>query len=285
MRAVTHRISANGLSHFVRDSGDEDAPAALLMHGFPDSSAVWERVTPLLVNAGFRVIAPDMRGFGETDMATRTADYDIRSGAFEDMLGVLAELKIARAHLAGHDFGAVVAWMLAAQRPDVFQTLTAISVGHSRAFLNAGPEQKRRSLYILFHQFRGICEAIYRANDWAILRGQWTAHGDIDGAIGLLARPGRLTAGLRWYRANIPVARMIDPPKEGALGEERVKIPTLGLWSDGEKYLTEAQMIGSADFVDGPWFYQQITGASHWIPYDQPAVLSAALTAHWRKHG
>lgn len=284
MRVETHRLSANGLSHFVRDSGDEAAPPAILLHGFPDSSAVWDRTTPLLLEAGFRVIAPDLRGFGETDMAAKVADYEIATGAVKDVLAIMDALGAGKAHVAGHDFGAPVAWALAAQHPDRFRTLTAISVGHSRAFLKAGWEQKWRSLYMVFHQFRGVCEAVYRSNDWALLRKHWSAHGDIDDAIRLLARPGRLTAGLNWYRANISLARMLNPPPPGALGEEIVRIPTLGVWSDGEAYLTEAQMTGSAAYVDAPWTYRRIDGASHWIPYDAPEALARAMISHWRSN-
>ena len=284
MRVETHRLSANGLTHFIRDSGAEDASVAILLHGFPDSSAVWTKVTPLLVEAGFRALAPDLRGFGETDMAPRVADYEIQTGAVKDVLALMDALKIEIAHIAGHDFGAPVAWALAAQHPVRFKTLTAISVGHSRAFLNAGWEQKWRSLYMVFHQFRGLCEATYRANDWALLRKHWSAHGDIEEAIRLLARPGRLTAGLNWYRANVPLARMLKPPPPGAFGEEIVRIPALGVWSDGEAYLTEAQMTGSAAYVDAPWTYERIDGASHWVPYDAPDALARTMISHWREH-
>ncbi|MEQ1931451.1 MAG: alpha/beta hydrolase [Parvularculaceae bacterium] len=266
----------------MRDSGPEDGPAAILLHGFPDSSAVWSKTAPLLAVAGFRVIAPDLRGFGETDIPGRLEDYDIQTGAVKDALGVMDRLKIARAHVVGHDFGAPVAWTLAAQHKERFLSLAALSVGHSRAFLRAGSEQKWRSLYFVFHQFRGVCEWAYRANDWALLRQHWSAHGDIESAIALLARPGRLTAGLNWYRANVSLKRMVNPPAPGAFGEERVKITTLGLWSTGEKYLTEAQMTGSAAYVDAPWRYERIEGASHWIPYDAPGQLAALLIGHWR---
>ena len=282
MRETTHRIEANGLIHFIRDSGEETAPAAILLHGFPDSSALWAPLTPLLTAAGFRVIAPDMRGFGETDMAGRVADYDIRTGAVRDILGIMDALALPRAHIVGHDFGAPVAWMLAAQHQEHFASLTAISVGHVRAFLAAGWPQKKRSFYMLLHQFRGLCEMGYRANDWAILRRHWSAHGDIEETIRLLARPGRLTAGLNWYRANASVSRMLNPPKPGAEGEELVRLRTLGVWSDGDKYLTEAQMIGSERYVKAPWRYVRIDGASHWIPYDAPKTLAALLTDHWR---
>lgn len=278
----THRITANGITHFVRDTGDEAASPAILLHGFPDSSAVWERLTPHLAAAGYRVIAPDMRGFGESDMARRVADYDIRTGAARDVVAILDALGLPRAHLVGHDFGAPVAWMLAAQEAARFRSLAALSVGHMRAFLSAGAEQKRRSLYILVHQLRGICEYLYRRDDWALLRRHWDGARDPEATIRLLSRPGRLTAGLNWYRANVSLARMIFPPKEGAFGEERVRIPTLGVWSAGEKYLVEEQMQASSAYVDAAWTYARIENASHWMQEDAPEELAKLLLGHWQ---
>jgi pimeloyl-ACP methyl ester carboxylesterase len=280
MRAAAHRLSANGLSHFVRDSGEESAPAAILLHGFPDSSAVWDRLTPLLCAAGFRIIAPDLRGFGDTDMPPRLADYEIAGGAAVDVVAILETLKIARAHLVGHDFGAPVAWGLAAQQPARFLSLTALSVGHPRAYLAAGAEQKRRSLYIVAHQMRGLCEWLYRRNDWALLRRHWDAGPDIDETIRQLSRPGRLTAGLNWYRANIPLRRMLFGG--AALGEEVVRVPTLGVWPSAEKYLVEEQMRASAQWVDASWTYERLDGAGHWLQVDAPDRLAALLVRHWR---
>lgn len=276
----TYRIEANGLRHGVWDSGPADGPAAILLHGFPDSHAVWDRATPTLARAGYRVIAPDLRGFGETDMAARVEDYAIETGAAPDVLSILDALGVDRAHLVGHDFGAPVAWALAATMPHRFRTLTALSVGHPKAYLAAGAEQKIRSLYIVYHQFQGLCEATYRAGDWALLRRQWSAHGDVEAAIALLARPGRLTAGLNWYRANISLARMMTG-RLFAAGAGRVAIPTLGVWSSRERYLVEGQMTDSGRYVDAPWTYARVEGASHWIPYDAPDELAALLLRHW----
>ncbi len=283
MRLLIHPIRANGLTHFVRDTGDETAPVAILLHGFPDSSAVWNDVTPLLVAGGYRVIAPDLRGFGETDMPARLADYDIQTGAAVDILEILDRLAVKRAHIVGHDFGAPVAWHLAANHPDRFTSLAALSVGHTRAYLKAGGEQKKRSFYILIHQLRGICEWLYKRDDWALLRKHWNALRQIDETIAMLSRPGRLTAGLNWYRANISLRRILFPPRIGAFGEERVKLPTLGVWSDGDAYLTELQMTGSADYVDGPWTYARIDGASHWLQIDAPERVAALLLRHWNE--
>ena len=278
----TLRLTANGLTHFVRDSGATGAPAAILLHGFPDSSAVWERLTPYLVEGGYRIIAPDMRGFGETGMAARVADYDIQTGAAVDVIAILDALKIDRVHVVGHGFGAPVAWLLAAQKPGRFPSLAALSVGHMRAFLAAGPEQKRRSFYILIHQLRGVCEWLYRRDDWAWLRENWKGVRDPEETIRLFSRPGRLAAGLNWYRANISLLRMLAPPKPGAMGEERVSIPTLGVWSAGDKYLVEEQMARSGAYVDGLWTYARIENASHWLQDDAPGELAKLLLGHWR---
>jgi pimeloyl-ACP methyl ester carboxylesterase len=279
-----HRIAANGLTHFVRDEGLADAPAAMLLHGFPDSADLWAAMTPTLVGAGFRIVVPDLRGFGRTDMATRTAAYDIYAGAVPDVLAILDALKLARVHLVGHDFGAAVAWALAAQAEGRFLTLTAVSVGHPRAFLSAGVEQKLKSWYIVVHQFCGLAEAIYRLNDWAFLRRFCAGKTDVAATIAMLKRRGRLTAGLRWYRANVGLARMLRPPPPGRLGEEIVRIPTMGVWSDGDRYLTEAQMSASARYVEAPWRYERMGAAGHWIPLDEPERLSALLIGHWRAH-
>jgi pimeloyl-ACP methyl ester carboxylesterase len=285
LRSTTHKITLNDLHHFVRDSGDENAPVVLLLHGFPDSSALWEPITPKLTAAGFRVIAPDLRGFGGTDIAPTHSAYDIYTDIIPDVLGVLDTLNISKAHVAGHDFGAPVAWGLSANHPDVFTTLTAISVGHTRAYLKSGVRQYLMSWYILLHQLTGVCEALYRFNNWAAFRSLWSKQSDAEKVIANLSRPGRLTAGLDWYRVNISIARMFRPPPIGAFGEEVVTIPTLGIWSDGEKYLSERQMKLSETYVRAPWRYHRINGVSHWIPYEAPDELAAQMIAHWRGFG
>ncbi|HBS34312.1 MAG TPA: hypothetical protein DEA50_04410 [Parvularcula sp.] len=151
-----------------------------------------------------------------------------------------------------------------------------------RAFLSAGAEQKRRSFYILVHQLRGLCEWLYRRDDWALLRAHWKGVRDPEETIRLLSRPGRLTAGLNWYRANASLARMLAPPKPGEWGEERVSIPALGVWSAGEKYLVEDQMVRSGDYVDGVWTYARLEDAGHWMQEDAPEALSKLLLGHWR---
>ncbi|MEM8771114.1 MAG: alpha/beta fold hydrolase [Pseudomonadota bacterium] len=283
MRSHNHRISANGLTHFVKDSGAETAPIVILLHGFPETHACWDKLTPMLVEAGYRVIAPDLRGFGETDMAPATSDYQIHIGPVPDILAICDSLNISRAHIVGHDFGAPVAWALAAQYPERFLSLTALSVGHVRAYLRAGAEQKRMGWYIVLHQMRGLCEAVYKFNNWAFVKWHWAERDTLDDVLAGIGRPGRLTAGLDWYRANASLGRMMRPPKMGAFGEEIVRIPTLGVWGSRERYLTEEQMTLSADYVEASWRYERLEGVSHWVPTEASEQLAPLLLEHWRK--
>ena len=215
-------------------------------------------------------------------MAAHIGDYDISVGAAPDMLALMDALEIEKAHIVGHDFGAPVAWRLAAQHPARFFSLAAISVGHARAYLRGGFQQKRLSWYILMHQLRGLTELVYKAGDWTFLRRFWSGCDDVDEVIENLSRPGRLTAALNWYRANISVTRMLRPPAFGADGEEIVRIPTLGVWGAGDRYLGERQMMLSEDYVEAPWRYERLEGAGHWVPCSSPEKLSALLVDHWR---
>ncbi len=287
MPAIVHTLSANGLTHRVRDSSPEGGAhdVVICLHGFPDDHRAWDAITPCLTEAGYRVIAPDLRGFGKTDMARRVGDYDMFTGAMPDVIAILDQLQIDRAHLVGHDFGAALSWLLAAQHADRFHTLTAMAVGHQRSFLKVrfDPVQRRKSRYIAYHQLRGVCEWLYRRNDWAWFRRHWSGHYDINTAIAALSGPGRLTAGLNWYRANISLARMVVEPPLGAFGPEQVRIPVLGLWSEGDRYLDEAQMAGSADFVDADWQYERLDGLGHWLQAEAPGRVAQVMLDFWRR--
>jgi pimeloyl-ACP methyl ester carboxylesterase len=126
--------------------------------------------------------------------------------------------------------------------------------------------------YQLFFQFTDIAEATIRHDDWAWLRRLSRGDGDLGHAIADLSRPGALTASLNWYRANL-APRMPGPPPE----LPPVLAPTLGIWSDRDHYLDGERMQRSADYVEGPWRYEQIAGASHWVPLDAPDRLNDLL--------
>jgi pimeloyl-ACP methyl ester carboxylesterase len=260
-------IQANDISLHVEDHGT--GVPVLLLHGWPDSAAVWRKQIPFLIGHGFRVIAPDLRGFGRSDRPREVTGYAL-SNVVADMTGVLDALGIPAAHVVGHDWGAGVAWLMAMLHPDRVTKLVAISVPHPLAPNTL--RQKEMAWYQLFFQFEGIAEATIQHDDWAWLRAFSRGDGDLDRWIADLARPGALTASLNWARANL-APRMPEPPKE----LPPVKAPTLGIWSTGDHYLEGQRFRESGTYVQGPWRYEQIGGASHWIPLDAPGRLNDLL--------
>lgn len=245
-------------------------PAVLLLHGFPDSNALWRQVTPLLVDAGYQVIAPDQRGFGESSAPRGTTNYRIEY-IVRDAIGLMDALGVDKAHLVGHDWGAVIGWFLAGEHSDRFHSLTAVSVGHPRAYANAGPDQKRKGLYTFLFQLRGLAEWYLRANDFARFRKWVRNYPEADNWISDLSRPGRLEAALGWYRVNL--GRMLTGR------HPRCPLPTLGIWSSRDFALAESQMTRSAEFVDAAWRYERLEGLSHWIPLEAPEELSRLVLA------
>jgi pimeloyl-ACP methyl ester carboxylesterase len=256
----------------VEEPADQrEAPAVLLLHGWPDSHRLWRHQVPALTAAGFRAIAPDLRGFGASDRPEDIAAYGL-AHILGDVVGVLDHLGIERAHVVGHDWGAAVAWALGALVPDRVDHLAALSVGHPAAFRAAGFPQREKSWYMLLFQFEGVAERWLSDDDYANFRA-WSRHPDADAVIAELSRPGALTASLNWYRANLPPAALVEP----ALEVPPVARPTMGIWSKDDMALVEENGTGSAAHVTAEWRYERIDGAGHWIPLEAPDELTALL--------
>ena len=209
------RIEVGGLSFSVVVDGPEDGPAVVLLHGWPDSSKVWRHQMPVLAEAGFRVVAPDLRGFGESDRPEGTAAYRAKL-LCGDVVGILDALGVERATVVGHDWGAALAWLLAsAFAPGRVERLAVLASGHPEAIRNAGPRQRQLSWYVLLFQFEGVAERWLTMDDWAHFRefcGGPDGYADVDSAIAELSRPGALTACLEWYRANMTAETLVAPP-------------------------------------------------------------------------
>jgi pimeloyl-ACP methyl ester carboxylesterase len=264
-------MNVNGLNLNVIDEGPRDGAPVVLLHGFPDRASMWHNQIAALTEAGYRVIAPDQRGFGDSDAPEGVENYD-NMHAMADVVALLDQLGIDKAHVVGHDWGASVAWRLGLFAADRLLSLTVVSVGHPLAFLSGGLEQKQRSWYMLAFQHVGLAEEMVQHDNFAFLAyfgeggeaKQWAAD---------LSRPGRLTAALNWYRANVPPAVLLStatfelPP---------VTVRTMGVWSDGDEALSEAQMKNSANFVND-FRFERIDGISHWIPTAAPEKLNALL--------
>lgn len=264
------RLEGDGVVLAVRDEG-EGAPV-LLLHGFPDSSNLWRNQIPALVGAGLRAIAPDLRGFGESDKPEAVEDYAI-ARSVADMVAVLDALGVERTHVVGHDWGAGLAWALAAYVPDRVERLVVMSVGHPNTLRQPSVKQREKTWYQLLFQFPGVAEALIQRDDWKLFRELLADAVDRDRYIADLSRPGALTAGLNWYRANATPAQELERTQPFPA----VAVPTMGIWSSGDNYLTEEGILGSGEHVTGPWRYERIEGAGHWLQLEAPGRVNELL--------
>ena len=260
-------VGGIGIEYEVTGKG----PPVVLLHGFPDSGRRWRHQVSALVEAGFSTIVPDLRGYGASDKPEAVEEYSIPYLA-GDVVAILDAVGVERAHIVGHDWGAALAWAFGSLLPDRVDHLVALSVGHPSSFVSAGYVQREKSWYMLLFQFEDVAEQWLSNNDWANLR-EWGGHPDIDGVIADLESAKSLTPALNWYRANVPPRTFIEPPIE----LPPVQAPTMGVWSSGDFALTEAQMLGSADHVTGPWRYERIEGPGHWMQLEAPDALNTLL--------
>lgn len=262
-------LTINSLRFHITDEG-KGAPVVLL-HGFPDTSSVWRHQIPALVAAGFRVIVPDLRGRGQTEAPSRIEDYRL-TNSVSDVADILGALGIARAHVVGHDWGASVAWLFAALMPQRVERMVALSVGSPAARGRADLDALQRSWYRLLFLFPEA-ELVVQQDNWYLLRALFQGANDLDAYLADLTRPGALTAGLNWYRANTSIERLAAPPPD----LPPVQASTLGVFGARDPYLTEAAMVRSASAVSGVWRYERIEDAGHWIQLDATDRLNALL--------
>lgn len=257
-----------------------EGPAVLLLHGFPDRALMWRHQIRDLSQAGYRVVAPDLRGFGDSDRPTQVEAYAVEH-LIGDVLGLLATLGVQKLRIAAHDWGALLGWILASDLPDRVEHFVAISVGHPAAFAAAGLEQKQLGWYMLWWQFPGLAETQLPHHDWQWFR-DWAYNGahrsedpDLDRQLTDLERPGALTSGLNWYRANMPPDRYALATTDVTL--RHIRCPVMGIWGDRDMALTETQMTESARYVAGGWRYKRIHRVGHWIPTHAPQRTSEIL--------
>ncbi|MDQ3157093.1 MAG: alpha/beta hydrolase [Actinomycetota bacterium] len=265
-------VSAGQLTFDVRTAGPDDGEPVVLLHGFPQSAAGWDLVVPMLIEAGLRVIAPNQRGYSAGARPTDVSDYTT-DALIGDVVDLLDALEIDSAHIVGHDWGAAVAWPLAAGHPDRVRTLTAVSVPHLAAYgraLREDSDQQHRASYIGLLRQRGKAEDLLLENDAARLHAMYGDAVPADQAaehVRILSEPGALTAALNWYRAMT-----------AELGElASVKVPTTYVWSDGDTAISRSGAENCGAFVDAPYEFVELAGISHWIPEQAPEALATAI--------
>jgi pimeloyl-ACP methyl ester carboxylesterase len=272
----------DGLLFDVIDEGPLDGPGIVALHGFPQRSESYRGMIPSLIEAGFRVLAPDQRGYSSGARPKGVKNYVVDRLA-GDLVALADQAGLATFHVLGHDWGAAVAWALAAEHPDRVTTVTALSVPHPRAFLAALPRgQVFRSWYMIFFQLPWLPEQLIRwtdkrADGWMarkLTSSMKMSEVTVEQMRALLREPGAATATVNWYRAlRYPTV----------LG--KVRIPALYVWSTGDAALGRAAAELTAKYVAGPYRFEVLAGASHWIPEERPHEVAAMVIAHIAEHG
>lgn len=265
-------------------------PLVVLLHGFPEFWYGWRFQIPALAGAGFRVVAPDMRGYALSSKPAEVAVYAPRLLAC-DVRDLIEERGASRALLAGHDWGAAVAWMTAMRHPEAVERLAILNVPHPRRMIEAlrrPGRQLARSWYMFFFQLPWLAEQAVRAGNWAFLRygfehdarpGAFTPD-DIARYIEAWSQPGAITGMLNYYRA----ALQRSPARtEAELGPPRpVRAPTLVIWGERDRHL--GPELAEPDRRDVPGLERvvRLPDASHWVQHDEPEHVSELLVAFFR---
>ena len=262
----TRRIEVNGTTLNVLIQGE--GPDVLLVHGFPDSHTVWRHQVPALVAAGYRVIAPDTHGCGDSAVEPAVADYRVDT-LVADLVGLLDALQIDKVRLVAHDWGAAIAWNLVVAHPERVERYVALSVGHIAAYARGGLLQKLKAYYVMLIQLRGIAEFVLTAFNWLGFRLLVRYPAEMDNWRRSLSRPGRLTAAFNYYRANLPMFFRRDFPP--------ARVPVLGVWGSDDIALAERQMADTGKYVEAPFEYRRLDGAGHWLQLDDPDAVNRLL--------
>ena len=275
------QFSRAGLTFDVRDGGPSDGEPVVLLHGFPQDSSAFDRMAPLLHDAGLRTLAPDQRGYSPGARPGGRSAYRMRE-VVDDVLALLDAAGLGSAHVVGHDWGGLVGWALGAWHPERVRTLTALSVPHPAALGRAvlTSDQGLRSTYVAAFQVPVLPERLLLAVGGEPLRRMLLTSGlplDVaDRYVERMREPGALSAALAWYRAL---------PLDARNPVGRVHVPTLHVWSTRDAALGRTATEQTRAFVDAPYRLEVLEGVPHWIPELAAGRVAELVVEHVRAHG
>ena len=276
-------VRANGLQFAYLEQGT--GPLVLLLHGFPDNARSWSHQVPALAAAGYRVVAPNLRGFPPSEIPPE-GFYD-RGTLTEDVADLIRALGDGeRAHLIGQDWGAAIAYSVLAARPDLIDRAIVMAVPHparvATSLLDA--RHVHHSFHWWFFQLPGLPEQALAANDFAFidyLWRYWSAPGHEDAAHiadikRMLAEPGALTATLGYYRAMFD-PRKADPRLESLRQSinRPISVPTLALCGSVDP--RAELMQDQAQYFTGEYRYEVVPEAGHFLHREQPAAVNRLI--------
>jgi pimeloyl-ACP methyl ester carboxylesterase len=273
------RIATNGIHLHVVTDGPTDGPLVILLHGFPEFWYSWRRQIPFLAGKGFRVWAPDQRGYNDSDKPKGIAAYNIDTLS-DDVIGLIDAAGRDKVLLVGHDWGAAVAWWTAMRHPERFHKLGILNVPHPvvmQKHLRGNLAQLKKSWYILFFQLPFLPELMFTRDNGksmaAMLQKTSRPGAFTDEDLGRYreawAKPGAVTAMINWYRAFL----WTKPHRPESI---RIKVPTRLIWGAHDMALGREMAQPSIDLCDkGELIF--LEDATHWVHHDEPDRVNALL--------
>jgi pimeloyl-ACP methyl ester carboxylesterase len=272
-------VEVNGIRLHCVEAGA--GPLVVLLHGFPESWYAWRHQIPALAAAGYRVVAPDLRGYNTSDKPPRVRDYRPMVLA-QDVADLIDALGAGSASVAGHDWGGAVAWLVAMLHPQRVQRLVVLNAPHPIRFLKGlrSPRQLRRSWYILAFQLPWLPERLARARDFRGLRrtlrdqplrpDAFTTQ-DIERYVAAAAQPGAMRATINYYRAAVRTNPLVH-----RRSWRRIQAPTLIIWGEQDRYLGRELAEPDRAWVPNVRV-ERIADASHWVQADAPERVNQLM--------
>jgi pimeloyl-ACP methyl ester carboxylesterase len=270
------RIEARGSVFRARVAGlHNQGPGVILLHGFPETSAMWTPLLQAAASEGFRVVAFDQRGYSPGARPDEVSEYEVPE-LVADVLAVADALELERFHLVGHDWGCVVGWSVAIQHPDRVTSWAALSIPHPAALPPVGDDPPA---YIRFFQTPWLPELTLTWGGLAAMRnGFYTSMSPQlrEEYVAVFSEPGALTAALNWYRA---IGASL-----GALGDGPVQVapPVLFLWGSGEFWVDDAARARQRPLIEGRYAELELD-AGHFLIEEQQEQVVDAILSHLRQ--
>ncbi len=270
----TFRARVGGFDKLITD----ETRNLILLHGFPETSIMWERLIDAAADAGYRVVAFDQRGYSPGARPAAISDY---AGDFltNDVLAVADAVGFSAFHLVGHDWGAGVGWQLVLSHPERVTSWTSLSIPHLAAFgaaIQDDPDQQSKSAYMIFFRLPWLAEQVFAFNDFSLMRnGMYQEHPPAHRQeyLRVFAEPGAITGALNWYRAS----------GEGIGGNAslsmQVNTPTLFIWGNADPAVGRVAVDGQRTFMQGP-FTEIELDTGHWLMATEPTRVITAILEH-----
>lgn len=281
MEKIEHvYVETNGIKLHVAQKGPKEGEVVLLLHGFPEFWYGWKHQIAALAGNGFRVWAPDQRGYNLSDKPKKVREYQM-DYLVEDIVGLIKQTGKEKVFLVGHDWGGLVAWKVAKEYPELINKLVILNAPHLSAMskhVRKHPSQLLKSSYILFFQLRGIPEKMASRSDWQLAteaiqntsnEGTFSKN-DLKEYRLAWSKPNAMQSMINWYRANLNFFA-------SAKVTDQITVPTYVIWGMKDQFLSWKLAEKSLEFCDQG--QGTLLGEStHWLHHEKPEQISHLIT-------